>query len=71
MNTQSQTQVSRYFTAKEVEQEAVRIAEETAIDIDDDDDEDDAEPEYDPSSDDDNFDQALHGDLDAADKNMK
>ena len=80
MNTQSQTRVSRYFTAEEIEQdeETIRIAEESAAEpcvyidgTDDDDEDDDIEPEYDPSSDDDDFDQVLHGDLDAADENME
>jgi hypothetical protein len=33
--------------------------------------EDDVEPEYGPSSDNGNFDQALHGNLDVADENIK
>jgi hypothetical protein len=59
MNTRSQTQVSQYFTAEEIEQdeETIRVYIDST-----DDDEDDVEPEYDPSSDDDDFDQALHGD---------
>jgi hypothetical protein len=80
MNTRSQTQVSRYFTAEELEQdeETIRIAEGRAAELwvhingtDDDDEDDDVEPKYDPSSDDDDFDQALHGDLDAADENIE
>ena len=78
MNTRSQTRVSRYFTAEEIEQEeeTIRVAEERAtglwVHIDStDDDDDDVEPEYDPSSDDDDFDQALHGDQDVADENME
>jgi hypothetical protein len=68
MNTRSQTRVSWYFTAEEAKQETEQ---ETIGITDDDNDEDDVEPEYDSSSDDGNFDQALHGDLDAADENMK
>jgi hypothetical protein len=72
MNTRSQTRVSRYFTAEEIEQdeETIRITEESAAEPYDEED-DDVEPEYDLSSDDDDFDQALHGDLDAADENME
>jgi hypothetical protein len=57
MNTQSQTRVSRYFTNEEIEhdKDTVRITEE-AIGTDN---EGDVEPEYDTSSDDDDFDQAL------------
>ncbi len=68
MNTRSQTRVSRYFTTKEIEQdeETIRIAEERAAeprvyidgtdDNDNDDEDNNVEPEYDPSSDDDDFD---------------
>jgi hypothetical protein len=73
--------IGRYFTAEEIAQdeETIKIAEERAVEprvyidgIDDDgeEEEDDIEPEYDPSDDGD-FDQALHGDLDIADENME
>ena len=69
MNTRLQTRVSRYFIAEEIEQdkETARIVEE-AVDIDG---EDNVEPKYDHSLDDDDFGQALHGDLNGADENIK
>jgi hypothetical protein len=77
MNTQSQTRVSWYFTAKEVEaEEAIQvdiIGKGIKVDIAEakGESDDDIEPEYDPSEDDDDdFDQDLDGDQDVADENM-
>ena len=79
MNTQSQTQVSRYFTHAEVEidKEAVRVQEEKEaglwVNTDGDESDIDDEPEFDPSDiddDDEDFDEGWQGDDDIADENM-
>lgn len=67
MSTRSQTRVSRHFAHTEVETgiEAVRIQEEQEeSDIDDE------EPEFNPSNDDEDFDEGRQGDKDIADENM-
>src|SRR5277367_1886891 len=74
MGTRSQTRVSQYFTNMEIEEEN-RIC----IDSDGEDDEgkDDegednegSETGFDPSDDDDDFNQEINGDLNIADENM-
>jgi hypothetical protein len=67
MSTRSQTRVSQYFTHAEVEAdiEAVRVQEEQEeSDIDDE------EPEFNPSNDDEDFDEGRQGDEDIANENM-
>src|SRR5277367_4942424 len=75
MGTRSQTRVSQYFTNMEIE-------EENRICIDSDDGEDDegkddegednegSETGFDPSDDDDDFNQEINGDFNIADENM-
>jgi hypothetical protein len=67
MGTQSQTRVSQYFTNIEIKEEI-----ENHFDSGDDDGEDDegSETGFDPSNDDDDFNQENDGDLDMADENM-
>jgi hypothetical protein len=78
MNTRSQTRVNRYYTAEELaslanDTETMEVAGlgyciNGTCDIDEE--VDDEPPNYDPSDDDDEFDDTIKGDQDAADENM-
>jgi hypothetical protein len=81
MNTRSQTRVNRYYTAEEVAEGPGVINNTDTIEVAglsqyingtcDTDEVDDEPPDYDSSDDDDEFDDTLKGDQDAADENMQ
>jgi hypothetical protein len=78
MNTRSQTQVNRYYTSEELASpdnntetiEVVGLGHYTNNTCDTDEEVDNEPPDYDPSDGDDEFDDAIEGDQDAADENM-
>jgi hypothetical protein len=69
MGTRSQTRVNRYFTNMEIEEEN-RGDDSDGEDGEDGEDDEGSEAGFDPSDDDDDFNQEIDGDLNMADENM-
>ena len=70
MGTRSQTRVNQYFTNMEIEEENHIDSDGDDSDGEDGEDDEGSEAGFDPSDDDDDFNQEIDGDLNMADENM-